>query len=78
MTISVHQGAELPSDKLFADAQSIFMNHGGRPHWGKFHTLEARELRDLYPNWESFLKLRSTLDPSGKFVNPYLRVLLGI
>ena len=77
VTISVHQAADLPSDKLFADAQAVFANYGGRPHWGKFHTLEARELRDLYPNWDNFLKIRSRLDPSGKFTNPYLRVLLG-
>jgi FAD/FMN-containing dehydrogenase len=78
VTISVHQGAGLPSDQLFADAQSVFANYQGRPHWGKFHTLEARELRELYPAWEDFLKIRSSLDPKHKFANVYLRALLGL
>ena len=78
ITISVHQGADLPSDKLFADAQAVFANYNGRPHWGKFHTLEARELRELYPNWDNFQEIRSALDPGDRFANPYLRVLLGL
>jgi FAD/FMN-containing dehydrogenase len=77
VTVSVHQAAELPSNELFADAQAVFANYGGRPHWGKFHTLEARELRDLYPSWGQFLDVRSSLDPEGRFANPYLRLLLG-
>ncbi len=77
ITVSVHQAAELPSEELFADAQAVFANYGGRPHWGKFHSLEARQLRDLYPGWGDFLKLRDTLDPGGRFANPYLRQLLG-
>ena len=78
ITISVHQGADLPSDKLFADAQAVFANYNGRPHWGKFHTLEARELRELYPSWDNFQEIRSALDPGDRFANPYLRVLLGL
>lgn len=78
ITISVHQGAGLPSDKLFADAQAVFANYNGRPHWGKFHTLEARQLRELYPDWDNFQKVRSALDPGDRFASPYLRVLLGL
>jgi FAD/FMN-containing dehydrogenase len=78
VTVSVHQAAELPSDKLFADSQSVFANYNGRPHWGKFHTLTANELRDLHPNWNHFLKIREQLDPTNRFANPYLCSLFGI
>lgn len=78
VTVSVHQAAELPSDKLFADTQAVFANHGGRPHWGKFHTQSAETLRDLHPGWNHFLEIREQLDPTKRFANPYLCSLLGI
>ena len=76
VTISVHQAAELPYQPFFADVEAIFRNYHGRPHWGKWHSHTARELRALYPRWEHFLSVRARLDPQGSFLNPYLRRLL--
>ncbi len=75
VTISIHQAAELPYRDFFADAEAIFRNHRGRPHWGKMHWHTARELRDLYPQWDAFLAVRARVDPHGRFLNPYLRDL---
>jgi FAD/FMN-containing dehydrogenase len=77
ITISVHQGNELPFRDFFADAQSVLCNHGGRPHWGKWHTLGWRQLRDLYPRFDDFRALRAQLDPEGVFLNRHLETLLG-
>lgn len=77
VTISIHQAAELPYRAFFADAEAIFRNHRGRPHWGKIHSHTARDLRDRYPRWDHFLALRERLDPAGRFVNAYLGALLG-
>ena len=77
VTLSIHQAATLPYQAFFADAEAIFRNYRGRPHWGKIHTHSARELRDLYPQWDDFLALRERLDPAGRFLNGYLRELLG-
>ena len=77
VTISVHQAADLPCDALFADTQAVFANHGGRPHWGKFHDLDAKTLAPLYPEWDAFLLVRERLDPEGRFANDYLRGVLG-
>jgi FAD/FMN-containing dehydrogenase len=76
VTISIHQAAELPQQTFFADAEAVFRNHHGRPHWGKMHSHTARELRDLYPLWDDFLAVRAQLDPHGRFANDYLRRLL--
>lgn len=76
VTISIHQAAELPHAAFFADAEAIFRNHRGRPHWGKMHAHTARELRDLYPQWDAFLAVRERVDPHGRFLSPYLRALL--
>lgn len=75
VTISIHQAAELPHRPFFADAEAIFRNHRGRPHWGKLHTHTARELRGLYPGFDAFRAVRARLDPDGRFLNGHLRGL---
>ncbi len=76
VTISIHQDAALPHRPFFADAEAIFRNHRGRPHWGKMHWHTARDLRDLYPLWDQFQAVRARLDPTGRFLNAYLREML--
>jgi FAD/FMN-containing dehydrogenase len=76
VTISVHQAAELPYLPFFSAVEAIFRNHHGRPHWGKWHSHRARNLRGLYPLWDRFLAVRERLDPHGTFLNGYLRELL--
>jgi L-gulonolactone oxidase len=34
---------------------------GGRPHWGKYHTLTANEARELYPCYDRFNQIRKEL-----------------
>ncbi|HKZ06659.1 MAG TPA: D-arabinono-1,4-lactone oxidase [Methylomirabilota bacterium] len=76
VTISVHQAAELPYAAFFADCETVFRNHRGRPHWGKHHRHRAAELRALYPEWERFAKVRRQVDPRGRFLSGYLAELL--
>jgi FAD/FMN-containing dehydrogenase len=75
VTLSVHQGAELPWREFFADVEPLLRAHGGRPHWGKRHGLRAAELAALYPRFEDFRRLRAELDPQGRFLNEHLRAL---
>ena len=77
VSISAHQGAELPHQPFFRDVEAIFRAHGARPHWGKWHSHEAAELRALYPRWEDFQRVRREMDPRGVFLNEYLRGLFG-
>ena len=44
VAISIHQGADLPHEEFFADAELVFRRHGGRPHWAKMHGLACRDL----------------------------------
>jgi len=62
---------------LFELIQPIFLAHGGRPHWGKLHSLKAPQLSKLYPDWAAFQDVRRRLDPQGRMLNPYLRELFG-
>ncbi len=76
--ISVHQFRGMPFEQYFDAVQAICLNHGGRPHWGKVHSLKGRQLAAIYPRWDDFLALRERMDPKGRFLTPYLRALFGI
>ena len=76
--ISVHQYRGMPFEGYFEAVQAICLNHGGRPHWGKVHSLRSSQLSSLYPRWDDFLALRERMDPAGRFLMPYLRGLFGV
>jgi FAD-linked oxidoreductase len=76
--IAVHMYRGMPYQSYFVAMEEIFLRHGGRPHWGKLHTLCASDLAVRYPKWSSFLELRSRLDPDSIFPNEYLRNLFGL
>lgn len=78
VTISLHQNAGLPFWEFFLDLEPVFRAYGGRPHWGKKHTLGAAELRPLYPLWDRFEAERRRMDPGGVFLSPAMRDLLGV
>jgi FAD-linked oxidoreductase len=75
--IAVHQYAGMPYREYFDAFERIACAAGGRPHWGKLHSLTADELRLRYPRFDDFLALRDKLDPGRRFENPYLRRVLG-
>jgi FAD/FMN-containing dehydrogenase len=75
--VAIHQYAGLPYQEYFRLFESITAAAGGRPHWGKMHTLDAERLGVLYPRFADFLGLRDELDPDRAFVNPYLEQVLG-
>ncbi len=58
--------------------EEIFRKYGGRPHWGKWHSLKAQELKELYPKFDNFFDVRKACDPQGIFLNNHLKDLFGI
>jgi FAD-linked oxidoreductase len=77
-SISVHQYTADDYRPFFAAVEPVFHKHKGRPHWGKLHTLTAKQLRPLYPQWDAFAAARMRVDPRGRFMNNYVRSLLGV
>jgi FAD-linked oxidoreductase len=75
-SIAVHAYYKDDYTRLFAQVEPILRRHGGRPHWGKLHSLKARDLEALYPRWRDAMNVRQSLDSQGRFLNPYLRELL--
>jgi FAD/FMN-containing dehydrogenase len=75
--VAIHQYVGLPYQEYFALFESITAAVGGRPHWGKMHTLDAERLGALYPRFADFLRVRDETDPERRFANPYLEQVFG-
>ncbi|MBT2485255.1 MULTISPECIES: D-arabinono-1,4-lactone oxidase [unclassified Microbacterium] len=75
--IAVHRYWRADPTEYFEAVETIMREHGGRPHWGKLHTLTAGQLREVYPRFGDFLDLRDRLDPERRFTNRYLDRVLG-
>ena len=61
---------------IFLNGSSQFYKkYQGRPHWGKLHSMQAAQLRELYPKWDDFMQLREQLDPQQKWMNSHLTEL---
>lgn len=75
--IAVHRYWRAGHREYFAAVEEVMLAHGGRPHWGKLHTLDAAALRPRYPRFDDFVALRDRLDPQRRFRNAYLDRVLG-
>jgi FAD-linked oxidoreductase len=75
--VAIHQYHRLPHRRYFEAFEKIATAAGGRPHWGKLHTLGAEDLRTRYPRYDDFLAVRDRLDPHRTFANTYTRQVFG-
>jgi L-gulono-1,4-lactone dehydrogenase len=75
--VAVHMFTGVEWERYFRGVERIMDSYGGRPHWGKRHFQTAETLAPRYPRWEDFQRVRSLLDPDGRFVNPYTDRVLG-
>ncbi|GAB6858661.1 D-arabinono-1,4-lactone oxidase [Microbacterium xylanilyticum] len=75
--IALHRYWRHDPREYFDAVEAICLAHGGRPHWGKLHSLDAERLRERYPRFEEFVALRDRMDPERRFGNRYLERVLG-
>ncbi|WP_436700853.1 D-arabinono-1,4-lactone oxidase [Nocardioides sp. BYT-33-1] len=75
--LAFHTHRRADHTAYFATMEPILRAHGGRPHWGKLHTLGAADIAGLYPRLPEVLALRDRLDPDRVFTNAYLDRVLG-
>ncbi|WP_051540864.1 D-arabinono-1,4-lactone oxidase [Ahrensia sp. 13_GOM-1096m] len=78
ISVAVHAYHTEQYDWFFKHVEPIFRRHQGRPHWGKLHSLGARDLKDLYPRFGDFQRLRSELDPKGRLINEHLAKVFDV
>ena len=75
VTISVHQDVNENDEPYFRACEEIFNAFSGRPHWGKVHYLDGAALASRHPRWREWWQARDAIDPSGTFLNEYLRTV---
>ncbi len=73
--IACHVYYKKPYKAYFKALEDIFKSFDGRPHWGKLHTLNTKDLQERYPKYTTFLKCREEQDPDEIFISPYLKSL---
>jgi FAD-linked oxidoreductase len=76
-SISIHRSAGLDYKPYFDRIERIFLQYGGRPHWGKVHSLGFAQLNELYPQLKDFVRLQKEFDPKGQMLNAHLAHVLG-
>jgi FAD/FMN-containing dehydrogenase len=75
VTISVHLPLGEDDAPYYRACEEIFLDFEGRPHWGKVHYLDGRQLAACHPRWGDWWAVRDSVDPEGVFLNPYLASL---
>jgi FAD/FMN-containing dehydrogenase len=76
-SIAAHAYYKDDYEFLFERIEPIFRRFEGRPHWGKLHSLKARDFPSLYPRWADACAVRASLEPDGRMLNDHLREVFG-
>ncbi|MFM5917767.1 MAG: D-arabinono-1,4-lactone oxidase [Novosphingobium sp.] len=76
-SIAVHAYYKDDYEWMFRLVEPVLREAGGRPHWGKLHSLTAAELAALYPMFGEAGAVRRSVDPQGRMVNPHIARLFG-
>lgn len=76
--IACHAYAKKDYRPYFKALEEIFLAYGGRPHWGKLHTLTINDVEDRYPMFPRFKEYLNQHDPDGVFLSPYFAKLFGV
>lgn len=59
------------------DVDAALQTFNARAHWGKIHFLAKDRVQQLYPAYETFVRIRREFDPKGVFLNDHTRALLA-
>ncbi|SNS86805.1 L-gulonolactone oxidase [Rhodococcoides kyotonense] len=76
--IAVHQYHRRDHREYFDAVEKIARSVGGRPHWGKLHSLVACDFAEMYPRFADFVAVRDKLDPGRVFGNEYVAATLHV
>lgn len=61
-----------PVEEVYAEAERIFLAHGGQPHLGKKTSVTGNDMARIFgQRFDQFLAVKQRQDPDGKFSNPF-------
>ncbi|MDJ1372541.1 FAD-binding protein [Gulosibacter molinativorax] len=64
------------NEAALRETENLFIDLGGLPNWGGWHTLNGAEAAYVMPRYSDFGHIRSDLDPHGRTDNTALNRLL--
>jgi FAD/FMN-containing dehydrogenase len=67
-----------PHEHFYPQFWELLKDLSYRLHWGKALSGDVDYLRQRYPRWDDFMRLRERMDPDQVFVTDYWRRHLGI
>lgn len=77
--IAIHRYNKDSHQALFRHIEPIFKAvNGGRPHWGKLHTLTHEDLLERHEDLARACKVRAQVDPQGMFRNAMVDRVFGL
>ncbi|MEY8566727.1 D-arabinono-1,4-lactone oxidase [Corynebacterium sp.] len=76
--VAVHRYHRDDYRELFAVVEPVLVAAGGRPHWGKLHTLDHASLASVHPHLGDVADLRARVDPDGVFRNTMVDRVFGL
>jgi FAD-linked oxidoreductase len=76
-SIAVHAWYKEDHAWMFEQIEPVLREAGGRPHWGKLHSLGEAELARLYPMFSEAQAVRRSVDLDGRMMNPFLKRIFG-
>jgi L-gulonolactone oxidase len=76
--LACHRYHRKPYREFLEDCAATLAPYDARPHWGKHHWYGADEFADLYPEWDTFQRVRREFDPDGRFLNDHLGRVFGV
>jgi FAD-linked oxidoreductase len=77
-SIAVHAWYKEDHQWMFGSVEPVLREAGGRPHWGKLHSLGAVEFKGLYPMFGEAQAVRRSVDLQGRMVNPFMQRIFGV
>lgn len=76
--IAVHRYHRDDHRALFRHVEPVLVAAGGRPHWGKIHTLDHEGLLAVHPDLADVAELRGRVDPDGMLRNATVDRIFGL
>jgi L-gulonolactone oxidase len=76
--LACHRYHRKPYREFLTDCAATLAPYDARPHWGKHHWYGADEFARLYPEWDTFQRVRREFDPDGRFLNDHLARVFGV
>lgn len=68
-------GASIAHEDYFRAVHKLFAKYEGVPHWAKKHYYTWAELKEKYPKFADFKKIKKEIDPKGMFENDFIKNL---